>query len=316
MISVAIPFVRASAEQSPNIRAGSHLATYYRAMAVTFASVRRWNPDVDLVLVTNEPAPEDFARELGDLGVSEELVAFAHEPPAGFNRSFAASLYMLDALGHPGGAKQVLYIDPDVLCVRPLDDMHATCGDAVGALQLSYSADHDVNGLTRRQAAELHAQLGEPTDSPPQHFGGECYVVPAGLAPTLIDRAESAWRLSLDRHEHGESRFTTEEHIMGFALRGVPVVELSSFVRRIWTAASHRTVDGRESELTLWHLPAEKDRGFAEMYSLATDRDSWFWRADADEFVRRSARLMGISNRRPSRLARDLAGAVYARARK
>ncbi|MFD2082488.1 hypothetical protein SAMN05421678_10267 [Actinopolymorpha cephalotaxi] len=316
MISIVIPFVRASAEQSPNIRADNHLATYYRAMVVTFASVRRWNPDVDLILVTNHTAPEEFARQLHGLGVSEQLEPFAHEPPAGFNRSFAASLYMLDALGQPAAAKQVLYVDPDVLCVRPLGDMRAACGDAVGALPLSYPVDHDVNGLTRRQAAELHTELGEATDSPPQHFGGECYVVPAGLAPTLIDRAESAWRLSLDRYERHESRFTTEEHIMAFALRGVPVVNLSPFVRRIWTAARHRTVDGCEPELTLWHLPAEKDRGFAEMYSLATDRDSWFWRAGADEFTQRAARSMGLSNRRPSRFVRDLAGAVYSRVRR
>jgi hypothetical protein len=308
-ITVAIPFVRVDASQNPNLvikRGDDPSIPYFRSMVVAFASVRRFNANVQLSLITNEPPPQPFSAQLNVLGVQVREVPFSHRPPLGFARTFSASLYLLDALDSLTDEVTVL-IDPDVLCIRSLHAMISTAGNAVGVLPIDYQPDHNVNGLTRSEAGELHALLGEPSICP-THFGGEVYVIPSQFLVAIRERCDEAWALSLDRHVRGMSKFQTEEHVLSFALRGVPTEDMQAFVHRIWTAHRLRQVDGRESRLTLWHLPAEKDRGFALIYLAATDPSSWFWHSSEDDFIDRAGRAMGLHHRSVSRLALDFVG--------
>lgn len=312
MTTVSIPFVRTDASQNPNLRVkgGSDPAEpYMRAMTVAFASVSRWNPDTDLELVSNVPPGPEHMRQLERIGVEYKAVPFAHQPPAGFTKRFNASLYILDAI-EALTAETTVLIDPDILCVDRLERLLPPPHHAA-ALIMGFPVDEDINGLTRTQAGELHTQLGEPATAP-EHFGGEVYVIPASRARMLTKRNEAAWDLALRRQAAGLPTFTTEEHILSYSLRGVPTQQLNGNVRRIWTTHRYRQVNGREDQLILWHLPAEKDRGFRELYPLVIDRDSWFWRADRNEFVHRAGRAMGFHHRRPSRFAKDLAGTTVA----
>lgn len=308
-VCVAIPFVRVDPGQNPNlkVREGDDPAeAYYRAMVVAFASVRRFNPDARLWLITNESIRDPYRNQLERLGVGFKLKKFEHAPSPGFSKRFVASLYLIDSLEVLTHDTTVL-IDPDVLCIRPLSEMLAHVDGAAGVLPIEYAADHDVNGLSRRQAGELHGLLGEPKEIP-VHLGGEVFVLPLHLLQTLRYRCERAWQLAIQRDREGLSKFFTEEHILSFALRGVPTATMERFVRRIWTAHRLRQVWGSENELTLWHLPAEKDRGFAHLYASSIDSDSWFWTSTAKEFVETSGRIMGLHHRSFKRLALDCLG--------
>lgn len=316
MTTVAIPFVRTAASQNPNLRVkggADPVEPYMRAMTVAFASVRRWNPDVELQLISNAAPAENHQRELARLGVEYRQVPFAHRPPAGFTARFEASLFMLDALGSLR-AGTTLLMDPDVLCVNSMEGLLTDVADHAAALDMQFPEDEDINGLTRSQAAALHAELGEPITLPP-HYGGEAYVIPLALAQTITARCESAWNLALSRHDAGLTKFTTEEHILSYALRGVPLKTLNGHIRRIWTTHAYRQVDGVEDQLTLWHLPAEKNRGFSALYAPAVDLESWFWHADHREFLDRCGRAMGFHHRSLLRFAKDFAGPVASRAR-
>ena len=315
-VNVVIPFVRIEASQNPNQRArrrGDPATPYFQAMLVSFASLRRFNEKAQLTLVTNASPPSPFAEQLSKLGVQICIIPFAHRPPPGFSDRFTASLYLLDALEQLTAEITVL-IDPDILCIRPLDSMLSRSNGSVGVLQVDSTPDEDINGLTRRKSGELHALLGEPLDCP-IHYGGEFYLIPIRHLKTLQARCMSAWALALERHALGRSKFWTEEHILSFALRGVPVTELGDFIRRIWTAHSFRQVDGNERDLTLWHLPAEKDRGFASIYLAATDRESWFWTLSDDAFRDHAGQAMGLHKRNFTRLALGIAGHAVRRAR-
>ncbi|HEX4685251.1 MAG TPA: hypothetical protein VH228_00615 [Nocardioides sp.] len=302
---VAVAFAPMDPRQSPNLERPS-LEPYYRAMLVTFGSVRRWNPDVVLTLVTTEPPPASHAEALAGLRVLERTTSFAHRPPVGFTDRFAASVYQLDALEAMTGP--TLFLDPDVVCRLPLGDLLADVpAGGAGALPLAYAPDYDVNGLSRRQAESIHHDLGEGAGVP-VHYGGECYAVSAEARKVLLDRTELAWSDTLERWHAGRPHFVTEEHVLSYALRGVDVVPLDGHVQRIWTAARHRTVSRSDDRLTLWHLPAEKERGFAAVHPAVLDQRSWFWTAPPAEWHRRIARSFGVRHRTPSRLVRDTAG--------
>ena len=303
--TAAVAFAHVDPAQSPNVTS-STLDVYYRSMVVAFASARRWHPGLALVLVTDLAPPTAYAEDLAGLDVGILLTPFRHRPPVGFAKRFAASLFQLDALQACEGP--TVFLDPDVLCRRPFDPMLREIGtERVGALPIGYPAGHQVNGLSRVQAEGLHVALGEP-DGLPVHYGGECYAVPAGPRVRLVARAEAAWQDSLERWRVGRPHFVTEEHLLSYALRGVEVLPLDPFVQRIWTAAKHRSVTGSEEELTVWHLPAEKEHGFRELHPASTDRASWFWQDDDAAWRRRTARILGVRHRRPRRLVRDAAG--------
>ncbi|MCD5343524.1 hypothetical protein LR392_14965 [Arthrobacter sp. AK04] len=313
MTTVAVPFVRTEASQNPNlsVRTGEDPAEpYMRAMTVAFASIRRWNPDAKLELISNVPPELVHLRNLERVGVEYKSVPFDHRPPSGFTQRFSASLYMLDALA-ASTAEMTVLIDPDVLCIDRLNKMLPLPHHAA-ALKMPFPPNEDINGLTRAQAGGLHAELGEPCDSP-EHFGGEVYVVPQSQLGVLVERNEAAWALALRRRAADLPTFTTEEHILSYSLRGLPTQDLAGYVRRIWTTHRYRQVNGKESDLVLWHLPAEKDRGFRRLYPFALDRTSWFWQSERSEFVERSGKAMGFHSRVASRFAKDTMGAVVAK---
>ena len=145
------------------------------------------------------------------------------------------------------------------------------------------------------------------------HYGGEFLVVPRDRLDPLLDRAERAWTDALERFRSRTPHFVTEEHHVSYALRDLEVTDLSTFVRRIWTAPSYRTVAGDEHELTLWHLPAEKRRGFTALHAAATDPYSWWWTADRDGFRAQVGTAVGVPRRPPGRLAYDLTRGTAAR---
>lgn len=308
MISVAIPFVRVDASQNPNIsveRNADPAEPYLRTMTVAFASIRRWNSDANLELISNSAPPAQYKDMFDALGVQTRIVPFDHRPPEGFADRFTASLYLLDALASL--TETTLMIDPDILCIRNLEPMVTRSAGRVGALRMDFPVTEDINGLTRRQAGVLHELLGEPAPAP-LHYGGEAYLIPVEYREALVNRVERAWALTLSQHHAGKPKFTTEEHILSFALRSFDVNNMERDVRRIWTTHRYRTVDKTESDLTLWHLPAEKDRGFLALFPHVADRDSWFWLAPPEQFAFNAGRAMGFHGRPFSRVALDTIG--------
>ncbi|MEV6290601.1 hypothetical protein AB0M41_09265 [Streptomyces sp. NPDC051896] len=316
-VTVAMAFVRMPTPQSPQSRGrlGEDPAyTYFRCMAVAYGSVRRFNPGVELALVTTEPLPEPYAQQLAAIGVETVLAPFTHRPPEDFGRGWASSLFHLDAMAALAGRGHTLvFIDPDVLCVRPLDAVLVAAGDAAG-VQTEFDALHapeDEPMLLEYEkiCGEMHRELGEETV---RHgvFGGYFYVLPPPLLPALLDRIDRAWSLALDRHARGKSVFYTDEHFMNYALRAVEVVEMSAYVRVIGTAPWRRMVTDRETVLglTLWHLIHEKDLGFQQLYRDAVDPASWFWTASPDEFRERAGAITSATRRSPQRALLNCTG--------
>ncbi|MGW7816910.1 hypothetical protein ACWGLF_02030 [Streptomyces puniciscabiei] len=305
-VTVAMAFVRMPKAESAQCRGrpGEEPAlSYFRCMASAFGSVRRWNPDAGLVLVTAQPLPEPYAGQLARIGVETVLAPFAHRPPEGLGTGWASSLYHLDAmhaLAARGGT--LVFTEPDVLCMRPLDAMLAEVGDRVGAQYEPALMRPDSRRWSWywELCEDMHRDLGERTGRH-EVFSGSVYVVPERHLPVLLERVERAWLLGLDRHRQGKGAFFTDEHFMNYALRGVPVAELSGYTRCLSTVPWLRCPERHEvvDELTLWNLCFEKDRGFQRLYPHAIDPSSWFWTSPAGEFRQRVATLMSVRPPRP-----------------
>jgi len=306
MPTIAIPYVPMPSAQNPNTKSRS-ADTYLVSSVVTMASLRRWNPDVQLRFVTTERPREPWRGLLEKIGVQIQYTPFAHLPPSGFAKTFLGSLYLLDVLANVDD-DYLAIVDPDVFCVGSLSHVISPSA-AVQALPVPSPREIKINGLSPREADAIHLGLGEPREVN-FHYGGEFYGIPRSSRDHILGRVDQAWSYSLDLWERGRPHFTTEEHILNFALADSPVTPADTFIRRIWTAHSFRTVSGNEHNLLLWHLPSEKERGFRRLYPSVLDGDSWFWQSGHAEFVRRSGRAFGLHNRGPIRLALDITGSA------
>jgi hypothetical protein len=322
LVSIAFtPVSPSSRADSPNLRlrfrTPDSASPYYLAMAAAFASLRRANPDLSLQLISTIYPPLAHAQLLDKLSVHINIVPFAHRPPTTHLSAFVTSFYTLDALeatsGCPGPA---ILLDPDVLCLRPLDPILARVSDGVGALELDRPADEPINGLSRRQAGQLH-QLLEPTLSgTPRHYGGEIYVTSAPIRSQFLSHARAAWEFSTPRLKAGFSGFTTEEHLLSYALRRLAsVVKLNPLTARIWTARTYRRVPPNIQDLTLWHVPAEKGRGLTHLGSILLRRSDAFSRLSDEEFAAVLQHACGLPHRSPRRWAGDTAATVAKRLR-
>ncbi|TWE20783.1 hypothetical protein [Kitasatospora atroaurantiaca] len=318
---MAVAFARMPSSQNPlsKGRIGEDaMCAYYRCIVVCFASIRRWNPNVDLVLVSADSLPEPFCGQLDRLGVQIVLAHFGHRPPEGLGK-WGGSLFLFDALEKLRGKGGLqIFIDPDVLCVRPLDDLVASLGEAVGVqgerLQDLQKPSSDKFKGYRQTCAEMYPELGEATL---EHgmYGGHFYAVPERWTPLLLERIERAWKLSLVRFEQGRPTFSTEEPIMNYAVRAVPVMEMGSYVRSIPTAPWRRFLTDPDiiRGLTLWHLIHEKDMGFQRMYGCAADPLSWFWRSSPEEFRDKAGAMMSATHQTPQRALLNFCGDIIER---
>ncbi|GAA3593735.1 hypothetical protein GCM10022223_05820 [Kineosporia mesophila] len=317
----AIAFTPAPASDSPNLRSANDdsLRTFHGLIDLCFSSLRRWNPELTVVLVTTTSPGEEMERRLAELDARVLLTQFNHQPPAGFFHSFNASLFSIDALAclaaaYPAAEDRILLLDPDVICTGSLKPVaEAIPTDGFLAYDTEYDLDYVCQGLSAVTAGELHRQLDLAHTQAPRHYGGELYGFTSSTWDAIAPRVEEAWQFSLDQWTKNLPRFVTEEQLMNFALRYTRVEQASPYIRRIWTAPTHRTVLPGDLTLPLWHLPAEKHRGLARMLPASRDPQSWFWGSEHPAWRDTAAAHFGIPRRDPKRLLWDLTGAAVRR---
>jgi hypothetical protein len=269
-LTIAVAFVDLVVSDSPNTKTGS--AAYYRSMIASFASFAWWNPDADLVLVGVSRPPEPFATQLADLGVSVYFSHFSHSPPDGFTDRFTTSLFKLDALQALRDRRRLLLVDPGVICLRPVGRLVGEVAGKVGVLRMRYPPDRRVNGLSRNDARLLYADMGEPQDLPPPHYGGDCYAVGGDIIDALLQRAEATWSRSIERWATGEELyFVTEEHMLSYAVAALPT--LSSRRTLLASGPPASTGCSRRTSCSLrCGIARREGPRHPRMYRLAIDR--------------------------------------------
>lgn len=267
---IVIPFAVDTTEFTPFTK-GSHqtrLNTYYGSAIATFATIRRFNPAQECVFATNAAPPDWALRQFKRFDVHIrriEASSIQRLPP---RTIFRTSLYLFDVLrvivAPPG--KAVMFLDPDIICIRPFDLVLSD--GQVGCLPLETGAHDSIKGITLTQIAEIGATLGRPKAFVPKHIGGEILTVTHGASSELFERIKEA----LAYIEGGAyPNFHNEEHILTYA-SDRNWRSMRSLIARIWTIPRYRDVPEDALNLALWHLPAEKTRGLQRVYRAVRER--------------------------------------------
>lgn len=254
---------------------------YWRCVFCLFESSHRLNRNVRHLLFVNE-APPELIDGIHIPSLVEkyeiEVVKLDHftRPPADYYSAWNTQFIILDVIdwlaSNLDGNEAVLCLDSDCIFNKPINDQFLQKLAEKKALlySIDYAFDHEINGLNRNDLLRL-SQEYDPTHGLEEfvYSGGELFCVIADQLADIGRLARQAYSQSLQRHDAGLEKFLEEAHLLSYVYHcmGYETHTANSFIKRIWTERKvFSNIDCREDDLTIWHLPAEKKRGFVKMF--------------------------------------------------
>jgi hypothetical protein len=254
---------------------------YWRCVFLLFESSARLNPDARHILFINKSPQKvidgvDTSKLVQQYNI--ELVEFTTitKSPSDYYEGWNTQFMVLDVLDwlkdNVRDDDNVFILDSDIIFNKPINN------DLLRALEthkaLLYSIDYDdkhrINGLTRRELLEVAKDMN--ADFPANEFiysGGEFVCCRGGEISKIAGAGRENYSASLERHKRGLKKFNEEAHLLSYIYHvlGYQTHTANRFIKRIWTDRSiFSTIDGSESDLVFWHLPAEKKKGFVNVF--------------------------------------------------
>ena len=294
-------------------------ATYWRCTVTFFASSLGLNPGARHMFYTNTRVPRidgvDLAALFARWRVEVITLPITYRLPRNAVSSWGNQFYVFDVLDDLAGREDLaraIVLDSDCVWRQPVDRLAAAI-DANGALtyELDHSehAEHEaINGLSRAGMARFLARHGGPQRAATPYFGGEIYAARRDVTRAIAARAKALWPELLAGAPDAPRE---EAHLLSviYALEGIAPGTANGFIRRMWTTFHHHNLSPADATLAIWHLPAEKKTGFADLFrAIVADpaRDPRFEPAAMGLAPADVARAMGWPRRRPAKFARDL----------
>lgn len=270
----------------------SRLEMYYRCMVVCYASLRRLYGKARLVLFSNRDLPEPYRSQLQSLGVSTELCPSPYVEDAAFKNAFPGCLFTLDVIDHLArkDAQEVgavILLDNDCIVRECLDGVLDQLLEqrVIYAYEPGYPVNMPVNGQSRASLTLAMSYMQEKlVDLPVRLYGGEFYAFAYGTLPEVAERIRLFWDWMKTRGSAIFGGELTEEHVMSIALAMCesPILDAGNAVKRIWTTDHFSTVNGTESQISVWHLPSEKKRAFRRLYRYWVEKNGFEHLGDAE----------------------------------
>ena len=277
-------------------------AAYWRCTVCFYASSLAHNPDRRHVFYTNTRVPVvddiDLDALLRDWGVEIAGLPITWKLPQGEVGSWGNQFYVFDVLEHfaaEGATDRLILLDSDCVWTAPAGSIERTI-DIEGMPtylldETEHPAGEPINGLSREgMAAFLAAHGGAQARSIP-YYGGEILAINAATAPAILGHARTWWPEIVAGADNAPRE---EAHLLSIcaAREGIAGGGLNPFIRRMWTTFRVNNVSRADYDLDIWHLPAEKRTGFADLF-----RDIVAHRGDP----RRDAAAMGLGGQNLSR---------------
>ena len=280
-MEIAIPFAQVEAI-NPNISHSNRenpASIYFRCILVCFATFRHFEPEATLVLYTNKPVANEFANQFQNLRIDIRIIPFTFNPPNIIGDKFRGCFYLFDAIKN--STATTLFIDPDIVAINGISQVESVCGNRYGIFKLDFNENTFVNGITLGTATRIfnryHGNTSQfATEKKSGHLGGEILYIPYSRLNEINEKISNFWAWNLNEALSERDYLTTEEHILTQIINDNESEKLNSFISRIWTTkkfTKHQGNDGEINNLLLWHLPAEKSRGFIKLYSQLNKSD-------------------------------------------
>lgn len=294
-------------------------AVYWRCTLVYYASSIVVNPDANHVFFTNADLPiidgVDVAAVFEHWGVEVVTLPITYRLPKGSVGSWGNQFYIFDVIDYLAATRiydRAIILDSDCVWRKSASALEADI-DAKGAVTylldgVEHAEGSLINGLSREGMARFLAAQGGPVRACTPYYGGEFYAARQDISEHISAQAKALWPLVL---QQGPDAPREEAHFLSilYALIGVENALGNNYIRRMWTTFHHNNLRSADTELAVWHLPAEKKTGFRDLFAQVTEDAERHPARDAEAMglsLSNYARIMGHPRRRPAKFARDL----------
>ncbi len=294
----------------------NRLEIYMKNMVVSLVSIKRQNPDDEVMLIVNCDIPEAFAgyvRILKDNGIVIRTMEYdSFRFPEDFPWSLAA--FKLCVLKYLSASEyeRAMIIDCDTYTVHPYTELWKEADAGLMLYNLGHSYDHEERSIMRGTYARMYPEGKDHI----VHYGGEFICGRTEELKLYAAQCEAVYDRMKEISFDVDKQRTNDETVMAFAAaeykKTKPVIESGAYICRYWTEKKFYLVSTNAffNPVCIWHLPSEKNRGLLIMYNA-------FIKNNAFPDIDKAAKIFGIvKGRRPYPLATAYAQWVRARSKK
>ena len=254
---------------------------YWRCIFLLFESSHRHNKNTRHILLVNKMPPDtidgiEISKLIKQYNIEIVDIPNITKAPSDYHNAWNIQFTLIDIMKWIGSNvapnDHVYLLDSDVIFNKPISQEMTDMINKNKAIIYTrdYDLDHPVNGLSRRQLAQIANEMSHGNFSDDfSYAGGEILGCLGSELSRLASLSRENYNKSLERHANGQNKFLTEEHLFSYVYQLLGYVPNSAnpFIKRIWTDRSlHCNVTGNEHDYIFWHLPAEKKRGFYKLF--------------------------------------------------
>jgi hypothetical protein len=133
--------------------------------------------------------------------------------------------------------------------------------------------DYQVHGVTGNDMKAICNAWGLQLKENPYYCGGEVLLARGTFLKNVAAHFPKLFRDMLERSKKGLPKFNEEAHTLTYYYykHKANMNGLKPFVQRLWTNRNYfRNVEENSKNLIIWHLPNEKNTGFARLFEQHT----------------------------------------------
>ena len=290
---------------------------YWRCVVCFYASSLAVNPDLRHVFFTTAEVPVvdglDIAAVLGRWGVEVVNLPITRRLPIGSVESWGNQFYVLDVIEHWAEHEldqSLILLDSDCIWIKSAAAMVVAIADE-GALtyKLDYPVGYNINGISTSEMATFVGNHSDTRCEVAPYYGGEIFAASSLMVNRIAEQARRLWPAVLAQTADSPRE---EAHLLSviYSIEQLQPGTANAFIRRMWTAFKYRNIQSSDFQLTIWHLPAEKNTGFCDLFAHIARNSEYDPRIDTQKLglnLSTYCKMFGIPRRSGRKFTRDLA---------
>jgi len=277
-------------EQSNYIQSGkksdspSFQKIYWRCVVLFFETSLRYNASFEHILFTNTnrlPVIDglDIGQWLKQNNIQIVVIDNQYVMPQGYYHSWRNQFYEFSIIDYMAkeldAPDKFLLLDSDCVfskSVAPMFERTFKLAQTFVNTFPRYDADTSINGLSRKEQTAIISEILQKEFSEPVWYcGGEILFATGEFLKNVAEEFPSIYQWLLDRNKNGLSQFNEEAHTLTYLYYkyDCEIGKLNDCIKQMWTNPHvFRNIDANDVNFPIWHLPAEKKRGFKKLYTL------------------------------------------------
>lgn len=242
----------------------SAIEVYLQNSLVCFASIKKYNPSVQLMLCTDYILPETYRQKYEKLGTTIEQVDFDLDVMSKSNWSICNYRYcvMKHLCTSLKEEDVVLMLDTDILCVDSLQDMFDDLFDDIFLYDVKHRRSNHERDIILSNYKAIYGKEANLI-----HYGGEFIYA---KIPVLQKLYNSCMNVINASNEYDNLTNFNDEHITSIAVYNdlrAYVHPSEAYISRYWTSNFYLTsTNWKHNPVALWHLPVEKSTGLKRLF--------------------------------------------------